>query len=204
MTTEARITDYLARLRTSLTEMKLADREDIVEEIRVHIMERAAEPDANLGEILGRLGPADLLAAQYRTGMLLRDASRSNSPLVILRATMRAALTGAKGFIVFVVAVVGYGVALAFVVLAGFKPLFPAHTGLWVGRGQFNFSYLPGGPPPGVHEALGMWFIPVVLVLAFLFAIGTTKLTQLLIRRFGWFRRRMTIAPAMKASLLHC
>ncbi len=204
MTTDTRANEYLSRLRASLSGMTIAEREDIVEEIRVHIVERASEPGADLDEVLAALGPAEALARQYRTGALLREASRSNSPWLILRATKRAALTGAKGFLLFWITLIGYGAALSFVALALLKPLFPAHTGLWVGRGEFDFAYRPGMPPAGVHEVLGMWFIPVVLVLAFGFAVGTTKLTQFLIRRFGWFRRVVIHMPAATGSLLTC
>ncbi len=97
-TTDMQMNDYLARLRAALTGMTLAEREDIVEEIRMHIRERSSDPQTSMEEILAGLGPADELAQQYRTGLLVQKARHSISPVVILRATLRWATTGVEGF----------------------------------------------------------------------------------------------------------
>ncbi len=55
-TTEKQMNDYLARLRAALTGMTLAEREDIVEEIRMHIRERSGDPQTSAEEILAGLG----------------------------------------------------------------------------------------------------------------------------------------------------
>ena len=89
MTTELQVTDYLARLRTSLTGMSVAEREDIVEEIRMHIRERSSDPQTSIEAVLTGLGPADELAQQYRTGLLVQRARTSISPVLILRAALR-------------------------------------------------------------------------------------------------------------------
>jgi hypothetical protein len=66
----------------------------------------------------------------------------------------------------------------------------PQHTGLWVGPGEFNFSFRMGAtmtnPASPVHELLGWWLIPVCLVIGSLSLAGTTKLIQVLLRRFHW------------------
>src|SRR5271166_3865535 len=107
-TTDKQMNDYLARLRVALTGMTLAEREDIVEEIGMHIRERSDDPQTSMEEILAGLGPADELAQQYRTGLLVQKARHSISPVVILRATLRWATTGVEGFIVFMIAITGY------------------------------------------------------------------------------------------------
>ena len=43
MTPETQVNDYLARLRAALTGMTVSEREDIVEEIRMHIRERLSD-----------------------------------------------------------------------------------------------------------------------------------------------------------------
>jgi uncharacterized membrane protein len=205
-TTDKQMNDYLARLRTALTGMTLAEREDIVEEIRMHIRERSSDPQTSIEAILAGLGPADELAQQYRTGLLVQKARQSISPLVILRATLRWATTGVEGFLVFIIAVWGYGMGGAFVLLALLKPFFPKHTGLWVGPGEFNFSFRMGAtmtnPASPVHEVLGWWLIPVCLVLGSLSLAATTKLIQFLLRRFRWkipFITTTQARPAMMA-----
>ncbi len=189
-TTEEQTNDYLARLRAALTGMTLAEREDIVEEIRMHIRERSDDPQTSVEAILAGLGPADELAQQYRTGLLVQKARHSISPVVILRATLRWATTGVEGFLVFIIALWGYGMGGAFILLALLKPFFPKYTGLWVGPNEFNFSFRMGAtmtnPASPVHELLGWWLIPVCLVIGALSLAGTTKLIQFLLRRFRW------------------
>ena len=205
-TTEKQMSDYLARLRAALTGMTLAEREDIVEEIRMHIRERCDDPQTSVDEILAGLGTADELAQQYRTGLLVQKARRSISPVVILRATLRWATTGVEGFVVFIIALWGYGMGVAFLLLALLKPFFPKYTGLWVGPGEFSFSFRMGAtmtnPSSPVRELLGWWLIPVCLVLGALSLAGTTKLIQFLLRRFRWkvpFITAMSTRPAMMA-----
>jgi len=205
-TTDKQMNDYLAHLRKSLTGMALAEREDIVEEIRMHIRERCGDPQTRVEEILAGLGPADELAQQYRTGLLVQKARHSVSPLVILRATLRWATTGVEGFVVFIIALWGYGMGVAFLLLALLKPFLPQYTGLWVGPGEFSFAVRMGAtmkaPAPPVHELLGWWLIPVCLVLGSLSLAGTTKLIQFLLRRFRWkvpFTTTAHARPAMMA-----
>ena len=206
MTTELQANDYLARLRASLSGMTLAEREDIVQEIQMHIRERSSDPQTSIEGILAGLGPADELAQQYRTGLLVQKARHSISPLPILRATLRWATTGVEGFIVFMIAITGYMTGGAFLLLALLKPFFPKYTGLWMGPGEFAFSFHMGAtmtnPASQVHEVLGWWFIPVCLVLGSLSLAGTTKLIQLLLRRFRWrvpFVTTTDASPAMMA-----
>jgi len=200
MTNDARVNDYLGELRRELTGMTLAEREDIVEEIHMHIRERSGDSPAGLDEILAGLGPAEELAGQYRTGMLVQKARHSSSPVVILRAALRWALTGAEGFVVFLIAVAGYLTGGAFVLLALLKPIFPQRTGLWIGPDAFSFTIRMGALPvstPALHEVLGWWFIPVCAVIGSLVLIATTKLLQFLMKRFRW---RTPLAQAMIAT----
>jgi len=198
MTPEAQVNDYLARLRASLIGMTVSAREDIVEEIRMHIRERSSDPESSVDAVLAGLGSPELLAEQYRTGMLVQRARSSRSPFLILRAALRWATTGVEGFIVFLIAVVGYATGGAFLLLALLKPFFPQYTGLWVGPNEFNLSFRMGAtmtnPAPPVHEVLGWWLIAVCLAL-------TTQLLQFLFRRF-WrvpFVPAAHVRPAMLA-----
>jgi uncharacterized membrane protein len=190
MTREAQVNDYLGRLRASLIGMNVSEREDIVEEIRMHIRERSSDPSSSVDIVLAGLGSPELLAEQYRTGMLVQKAGTSRSPILLLRAALRWATTGVEGFLVFVIAVIGYATGIAFLLLALLKPLFPQYTGLWVGPNEFNFSFRMGAtmtnPPSPVHEVLGWWLIPVCLVAGSLSLALTTKLLQFLFRRFRW------------------
>jgi hypothetical protein len=125
--------------------------------------------------VLARLGPASELAAQYRDGLLIRRASRSFSPLLLLRATLRLATRGLSGILVFFMAVFGYVIGANLVLTALVKPMLPAHTGLWVNNGHFvaaGIDFLP--PASGYHEVLGLWYIPIALIIGSLTLLFTT------------------------------
>src|SRR5215471_18207682 len=104
-----KVDEYLQRLEGALRRVDAGLREDIVQEIRAHIRDRVAEEGTDVEVVLADLGPASELARQYHAATLLRRASKSVSPLVVLRALYRWALTGLGGFFVFVVALIGYG-----------------------------------------------------------------------------------------------
>src|SRR5271169_4100338 len=55
MTPETQVNDYLARLRASLIGMTVSEREDIVEEIHMHIRERSSDPRTTLDAVLAGL-----------------------------------------------------------------------------------------------------------------------------------------------------
>ncbi len=191
---------YLARFQSALVGMTVAERQDIVEEIRVHVEERNAAGMA-VEEALNRLGPADVLAREYsrgalvrRAGALVKRASTAFSPWVILKAAFAWAMTGVHGMGVFAVALIGYGVGFAFAALAVLKFFFPEATGFWVGDGYADFRF-PPPHDPGAREVLGPWFQPVVVGLAAIFLTGTTALMRKLMAGFRHWR-----ASALKTA----
>ena len=184
---------YLSRFQSALVGMTLAERQDIAEEIRAHVLDRSAS-GMSVAETLVRLGPAEDLAREYcrgalvrRAGALVRRASASISPWLMLRAAFAWAMTGVHGMGVFFTALVGYTLGFAFALLALAKFVFPEATGLWVGDGVFHFGF----PPPVGQEArevLGTWFQPVAVGLAALFLTLTTVVMRALMPRFRHWR----------------
>lgn len=173
--TESQIDAYLRTLRECLANMTVADREEIIREISVHIRESVEEAGADLGLVLARLGPAEQLAAQYTDDVVVRRAVRSISPLTILRATLHLARRGAQGFVLFCIALIGYAGGIGFILTALLKSFYPRETGLWVGPHTFDFGFnTPSASDPAVHEALGWLYIPIALALGGLFLWLTT------------------------------
>ena len=174
MTAATQLDSYLTDLRLHLGPLTIAEREEIVKEIGAHVRDSAEESGAPVETVLARLGPAKELAAQYRDGLLIRKASRSFSPLVLLRATLRLATKGVFGIFVFFCGVIGYSLGVGFVFVALAKTIVPSHTGAWVQDGRLlaagGFVY---GVPPGAHEVLGMWIIPLALTLGSLTLVST-------------------------------
>ena len=175
MTPELQLDNYLTDLRLHLSPLTIADREEIVREIEAHVRDSAEESGAIISAVLARLGPAEFLAGQYRDGLLIRDASRSLSPLVLLRATIRLATKGVFGMLVSFLGLLGYFIGGGCVLTGLAKCLFPAHTGTWLVDGKVIASgtqlYIP---PPPAHEIFGMWYIPIALSLGSLVLVSTT------------------------------
>ncbi len=170
---------YITQLRKSLAGFNVREREEIVEEIRAHILDRVAESGLTLEETLARLGPAEELAADYRSGALVRRARHSLSPWTILRASFRWALTGVQGLAVFLTVLVGYTTGAAFVLCGILKPLFPEQIGFWMGPDAFGFGFR--ADRPDAPELLGPWFTQVAIGLGLLFFIVTTLVVRRLL-----------------------
>ena len=169
------IDTYLASLRTHLGPMTLSERDEIIREISAHIRDSAEESGVSLETVLARLGPAEQLAAQYRDGVLISNASRSISPVKLMRGALRLATKGVFGVIVFFVGMFGYIIGGGCVLSGLLKGVFPAHTGTWFQDGRMIASgtqlYIP---PPPAHEVLGMWYIPLMLTAGSLTLLATT------------------------------
>lgn len=206
---------YLERLRDVLCGLSPAERDEVVEEIRTHILERveAEQPLSVQGvkEILRAVGDPRELAEEYKTQAMLRQAVGSRSPLLLLRATLRWAVRGVAGVVAFLVTGIGYGWAALFSVCALLKPFFPSRIGLFLGPERtLSFGYWNGHlagaevygisvrPPADfallgtlgstngpIRELLGYWLIPTALVCGTLCFLTTTFFVRWLIRKFG-------------------
>ncbi len=199
MTPDDPIELYIARLRKALPGFSVREREDIVEEIRTHILDRVAESGLTVEQTLDRLGSAEELAVDYRSGALVRRARYSFSPWTILKATFSWAVTGVHGFAVFVLALLGYTMGVAFLVSGLLRPLLPHQIGLWIGPDVFQFGYRPEYSPD-VHEVLGPWFTQIALALGILLFMVTTMLVRRLLPKL---RRWKTSAAAATTSAFH-
>lgn len=190
---ELQVDSYLRKLREYLPNMSVADREEIVREISVHIRECAQEPNSSIDGILRRLGSAEGLASQYGHDLLIRHASRSISPVLMLRATLELARRSIEGFVLFLGALIGYALGGGLVVTAVLKPVFPRQVGLWIGPGVFNFGLHEPLYSDPVHEVLGWWYVPVALCLGCFFLWLTTH-------GIRWFLRRLKRRGPLFAS----
>ena len=176
MTHEMQIESYLTALRSHLGPLTIAEREEIVLEIGAHIRDSAEQSGTAVSAILARLGTAEGLAAQYREGLLIRQASRSFSPLVLLRAALRLATKGVFGVLVFFLGIFGYAIGGGLVLTALVKPILPGNTGVWFDGNGHLISSGVIFPPPGssAHEVLGLWYIPLALIVGSLTLLATT------------------------------
>jgi len=182
--TDQRIEAYLSQLQAALGRVPEEDKQDIVREIHAHILDSArsaADHDGAVERVLRLLGAPEELAGRYTTEQMFQRAGRSFSPLLLLRTCWSWAKIGVKGTLAFLIALFGYTMALGLTILIFLKPLMPSRVGLWIGPKGFDLGIR--SHPEVMHELLGRYFVPVIAVAAFAFAIGTTHLLRWMIRK---------------------
>ena len=200
--TDGRIEQYLGRLEVCLRGVEPIEKEDILREIRAHILDataNASDRDVAIDRVLRLLGTPEELAGHYSTESLLTRASRSFSPLVLLQTSWRWAKLGMKGTIAFLLALFGYSMALGMTITVFLKPFMPAKVGMWSGPGGLNIGVLDH--PTMRHELLGQWFVPVIAVAAFAIAIGTTQALRWMMRKRDSSAARVISATTLSAQV---
>lgn len=161
-------------------------------ELRAHVMDRleqvAAPSEDDCRNALKALGTPEEIARQYRMEMILRSSSWSLSPFKVLRTTLRWTVAGIQGYVVFVVALIGYLLAASFYICAVLKVFFPQNVGFYIGEGGFNMARFP---VQYGHEVLAPYFIPIAIVAGYLATFGTTLLIRFLMRHLSQLRKRI-------------
>jgi uncharacterized membrane protein len=192
---QSRVDAYLMKLRRSLGELPPEDVNDILREIRSHILERAgggAElTNEKLVTILRELGRPEEIGPLYQAEASVARARSSLSPLLILRATMRWGMNSLLGLAVFISGLFGYGLALGLIMAACMKPFDPEHVGAWVTDSGFTIGTLS---QPSRPDLLGWWLIPVGLVTGAVLLVATTRFLRWMLR-FAVRRRDTSSLP---------
>jgi uncharacterized membrane protein len=186
------IEDYFSQLETRMSDLPAADRQEFTRELRAHVLDRlelvAVPSEADCRSVLKALGTPEEIARQYRLERIMSRSAWRTSPLLILRTTFRWALSGVQGFIVFMVAFTGYALAASFYIGALLKPFFPHNVGFFVGRDGLNLADWP--LPHGV-AVLDSYFIPIAVLLGYLFTLGTTVIIRFVMRNFGKLKQKI-------------
>lgn len=158
----AELKTYLRRFRWALASLGEGDRDDIVEETRIHVLERTDQGQP-LSQALAALGPAESYARRFIDEMEISDALAGQRPLRVLSVVftrVHRSFAAALAFLaVLLLALFAIGVAS----VAVMKPFDPGHIGLWVSiHGDFFFGQSDG--QGGKHEVLGPWLYPLAVV----------------------------------------
>jgi len=201
---QQKIDAYLDRLRRRLRGFDPSAVGEIVEELRSHILDRAAQSEDMSGEAkpaaidtaLAALGSPEELADQYVTDNLLARAEISRSPLRILRSLFRWGSLSVAGFFVLLGSLVGYFFGVVFMLVAVAKLFHPHTAGLWTfpsGRDDFEFSFRLGfgSVPSGGREVLGWWIVPIGWLGGGALVMLTTYIAVGFVRRY----RRSLVLP---------
>lgn len=198
MSTSAQATDngietYLARLDAALAGVAVPEKDEILREIRAHVLDSVVDStdrEAAIDRVLRLLGAPEELAERYGTECQLKRASGSFSPWLLLRTSWRWARLGMIGTIAFLLGLLGYSLALGLTIALLLKPFVPG-VGMWAGQGNLNVGVT--SDTAGMHEVLGQWFVPVIALAAFAAAIGTTS-------GLRWLMRKRPRNPAYQVS----
>jgi uncharacterized membrane protein len=169
---EEKIEAYLGKLRGGLRGMNEAEVQEIVAELRSHILDRASAGEVSgqltptsVDDALAALGSPEELANQYLTTDLLARAEKSRSPVHILESLFRWASLSLAGVFVLLGTVVGYFFGIVLMLVAAAKIFHPHTAGLWViptGAYDFEISFRLGfgSAPAGGKDVLGWWIVP--------------------------------------------
>ncbi len=191
---QKRIDAYLKRVRKGLRGMASDDADEIIAELRSHILDRAAADGgeataAGVDAAIKGLGSPESLAGQYTTEELMARAQVSRSPIVLMETLFRWAGLSAGGFFVCLGALFGYGMAIILVLCAVLKPFHPHTTGVWQSTersGGLSLSIDLGmdSSTPAGKEILGWWIIPIGLFLGYGLFVSTTRFALWSIRQY--------------------
>jgi len=182
---QQQIDTYLMKLRRALGDLPQPEVNEILREIRGHILERAESSGAlnneRIVEILRELGRPEDIGPLYQSEALVARARSSFSPMLILRTTMRWAMISVTGFFVFMGGLLGYGMALGFFLCALLKPFMPTQVGAWLDP-DGGFTVGTVSQHSAAHEVLGWWLIPVALCAGAVSLVATTRILRWLLR----------------------
>ncbi len=183
---------YLRRLNAHLRGITKEDAHEIIEELRVHITEKATVngelTTAAVDAALAGLGDPDELADEYMADAVFARVEGSRSPVRILKGLFRWASLSVAGFFVLLGSLVGYALGAAFILSALLKPFFRARTGLWYfpANGDSTISLRLGvtGSAVDGRELLGWWIVPIGLAVGSGLLMLTTQFALWCVRRY--------------------
>jgi uncharacterized membrane protein len=186
------IEDYFSQLDARMSDLPAADRQEFTRELRGHVLDKlelAAAPTVeDCRTVLKALGSPDEIARQYRLERIMSRSAWKTSPVAVLRMLLRWTITGVQGYAVFMVAFTGYAFAASFYLGALLKPFFPRNVGFFVGEHTLN---LAAWPAPHAAAVLDSYFIPITVLLGYLFTVGTTLVIRVIMRNFARLKQKI-------------
>jgi hypothetical protein len=173
----AHLEAYLAQVHRHLKGLPDAEVRETLAELRSHVLDKVAGQltPASVEAAIAELGSPREIARVNVTERVVARAEARRTPLSVVGGVIRLAGLSAYGLFAFLMSVLGYGSAFAFLATAAIKPFAWEHAGLWITRNapdDYIASWHLGitdNPRLG-HEILGVWIIPIGLVMAVLLA----------------------------------
>jgi len=165
---------FLTDVRRGLSALEASARDDVIEELRSHLLERVGQGRPPLDGF----EDASSLAASFVAEHALHGALAAATPWGYARAIAGSTRDSLLLLGALVPLVLAQIVAFLFVLTAGLKVITPGAFGLWTGPGIFYV----GRASPGASEVLGPWGFPVLLALGVLLFWGSSRALRHLAR----------------------
>jgi hypothetical protein len=193
----AHLDAYLTQVQRHVRGLPDAEVREIVAELRAHVLDKVegrVSPVA-VEAAIAELGSPREIARVNITERIVARAEARRTPFSVLGGVVRLAGLSVYGLFAFLVSILGYGSAFAFLVTAAVKPFAWDHAGLWITRkapDNYIASWhlgLTDNPRLG-HEILGGWIIPIGIVAGLLAAWLTWRFDIFSLRLMGRRARR--------------
>lgn len=180
-------TQYFRRLDRLIRPLDEIHRRELTLEIKSHLLESLqsemmGSEAERLLNALDRLGEPESFIGPMRADRLLTKASKSMKPKDVLKGLYYHLAGGTRKLFLGILFVLGYILAVSFVLMAALKLILPGHVGLLL----FNDGDVTFGLALDVanlkSDVFGYWIIPICLALAVGLYFGLTKLLKALKR----------------------
>lgn len=170
--------DYFAEVDRLLASVGDADRAELRADLETHLMDSFAEGDGSevdrLASAIGRLGRPGEYLRPIIAEQLLERGTRSYAPAPIARGLYHSLKLGSTRAVVAAGFALGYIMLAVFALMAVLKPVWGDHVGLFrEPDGKVSFGIVANAT--GAVELLGLWIIPIALLLTTLLYIVLTR-----------------------------
>lgn len=186
----AHLDTYLAQVRRGLKGLSEAETREVLLELRAHVLDRVEghlTPKSVEAALTALGSPRDVALANV-TERVAAVMEEQRGFFGVLTAVVRLAGLSLAGFVLFMVSLIGYGMAAGFAFVAVYKPFNPEHVGMWSsGPGNFTLGTLDH---PTTPDLMGWWIIPFGLVAAVALGYLTWALDRFCIRAMVRASRR--------------
>lgn len=177
----AHLDTYLEQVRRGLKGLSEAETREVLLELRAHVLDKV-EGNLTPGAVeaaLAALGSPREVARANVTERVAAVMETQKGFFGVLAAVVRLAGLSIAGFLLFMLSLMGYGMAAGFLFVAIWKPFDPTHVGMWVSNGGFTLGTLDHPTSP---ELLGWWIIPIGLFVGVMLGWLTWALDRSCIR----------------------